>query len=160
MITQKRLKYLLIYDPETGIFRWAIGRVGCHKGDIAGFSYGKGYYGIKVDRVIYLAHRLAFLYMAGFLPKEIDHKNRHRDDNRWCNLRAATRSQNHANVIVTHKKSASGVRGVALQPLTGRWFAHIQFNGARSYLGTYATVEQAANARRCAELKVFGEFAA
>lgn len=159
MITRTRLKELLVYEPETGIFRWAKGRVGCRKGDAAGTLVG-GYIGIKLDRRRYLAHQLAFLYMTGQVPIEVDHKNRCRSDNRWTNLRTVTRSQNHANVTKPRGSSASGVRGVALQKTTGRWFAHIQFEGKRTYLGTFSTIEEAARVRRDAELSLFGEYAA
>lgn len=160
MITKTRLTQLLDYCPKTGVFRWAVGRRGCSKGSIAGcLDKCSGYYVIKVDRVKYGAHQLAFIWMQGHSPNEVDHINRVRNDNRWKNLRAATRSQNHANVSIPHKKSASGVRGVAFQPLSGNWFAHIQFNGKRKHLGTFATVSEAAKARRYAEVQLFGSFA-
>lgn len=158
MITRRRLKELLVYEPSTGIFRWAKSRVGCRKGDAAG-TLVNGYIGIKLDRRRYLAHQLAFLYMTGEVPVEIDHKNRHPGDNRWHNLRSSTTSQNHANVVVPHGKSASGIRGVGFRKETGRWFGHIQFEGKRIQLGTFATIEEAAAVRRHAELCIFGEYA-
>ncbi len=91
MLTQAELKAVLHYDPETGIFT----RYGHNK---CGSKTYQGYIGIGIKRKTYYAHRLAWLYMTGVWPsKEIDHKNRIRDDNRWVNLREATRSMQSRN---------------------------------------------------------------
>src|ERR1700730_6426271 len=102
MLTQERLKELLSYDPETGIFRWIAKSSPFSNiliGDIAGSPLAHGYLQIKIDGEQYLQHRLAFLYMLGRLPKgEGEHANLDKADNRWCNLREATRSLNHGNM--------------------------------------------------------------
>jgi hypothetical protein len=130
-LTQEELKAILHYDPVTGVFTW----VG-HKrlnGKRAGSST-HGYRRIGIQGTLYAEHRLAFLYMTGEMPVEVDHKNRVSDDNRWENLRAATRSENCQN-----KKA----RGVSYHAKTGKWQASIKLHGKRHYLGLYETAEGA-----------------
>ncbi|HAS0888998.1 TPA: HNH endonuclease, partial [Enterobacter cloacae subsp. cloacae] len=101
-LTQNRLKEVLRYDPLTGVFYWLNPTAYCmHPGDVAGFVDYTGYAYIKVDRVKYSAHRLAWLYVHGSMPEEqIDHVNNNRSDNRISNLRLASRSQNMMNQYV------------------------------------------------------------
>src|ERR1700719_1662744 len=98
-IDDDRLRELLSYDPETGVFRWLVRkRQNVKAGDVAGSFDGCGYCKISIDRRAYKAHRLAWLYMTGeWPPAEIDHINMNRADNRFANLRLATRHQNMAN---------------------------------------------------------------
>lgn len=106
MITQAELKERLHYDPVIGLFWWKpkpetdrFARIWNSRraGHIAGSLTSKGYVRISLNDVKVLAHRLAWLYVTGDLPEEIDHKNRRRDDNAFENLRLATRSQNLSN---------------------------------------------------------------
>ena len=100
MLTQERLKQLLNYDPETGIFTRIISvSSNALKGDIAGWINGHGYRQLSIDYKKYDCHRLAFLYMLGKLPnEEVDHINHIRSDNRWINLREVTRHENKKNL--------------------------------------------------------------
>ena len=112
MITQKELKKLFHYSSETGLFiRLVRSTNSVQIGDIAG-SKNDIYIRIYINRRSYLAHRLAFLYMDGEMPKEVDHKNGDKTDNRWVNLRACDRAQNVANVGVT-RNSTTGYTGVS-----------------------------------------------
>ncbi len=87
-LTQERLKEVLSYNPETGIFTR---NPGIRGGEKVGTN-SHGYVSIMVDGYLYQAHRLAWLYMEGYMPEqEIDHISRKRDDNRWCNLRVVNR---------------------------------------------------------------------
>src|ERR1019366_2534525 len=98
MITQQRLLELLHYEPSNGQFTWKVHRHRCRPGAIAGCREDLGYIRIGVDGCYYRAHRLAFLYMTGQFSKgEVDHMNLDKSDNRWANLRAATRSENMGN---------------------------------------------------------------
>src|SRR5438045_2733801 len=78
---------------------------------------------IRVDRRCYRAHRLAWLYMTGEMPIEVDHLNLNRADNRWQNLRVATRVQNAAN-SPARRPSITGIKGVR-RLKSGRWYARI-----------------------------------
>ena len=95
MLTQERLKELLEYDPETGFFTRLIGRSGprARSGDVAGCDNGQGYIRIYVDGRPYKGHRLAWFYVHGAWPREIDHINGDKSDNKLANLRPATRSR-------------------------------------------------------------------
>jgi len=88
---------LLTYDPYTGLFTWLVDAYSNKvKGKIAG-SIKEGYINISIDRKLYRAHRLAWLYVNGVFPSEIDHINRVKSDNRICNLREVSRSENCQN---------------------------------------------------------------
>mgnify|MGYP000550119348 CR=1 FL=1 len=162
MITQQRLKEVLSYDPETGDFRWRVTRGRSAAGCIAGCIYRKVYVTIKIDGVMHQAHRLAWLYQTGRLPAgEIDHEDRDGTNNRFLNLREASRSQNGANRGV-HRNNKVGIKGVKLMPgnLSKPYSARIQVNGRGIHLGVFPTAEQAGAAYQAAAKQYYGEFAA
>lgn len=151
-MTQERLKELLHYDPETGIFIWRVSRGGkVIAGSTAGLVQRNGYVYIRVDRRRYLAHRLAWLYIHGKFPSDqIDHINRVRTDNRISNLRAATNAENTQNRS-KRSDNTSGVIGVYWDNKRQKWRAQIRLNGHNIFLGSYQTVEEAAAARAAAK---------
>jgi len=135
MITQKRLKELLYYNPKTGFFLWKKQRGPVKIGSIAGTHNEKGYIIICIDYKTYRAHRLAFLYMTGFLPEHgCDHKNGCSANNRWKNLRHATQGCNMQNRVLS-SNNTSGIAGVSFQHK--RWVARIEIAGKRFFLGCY-----------------------
>lgn len=142
-MNQDRLKEMLIYDPTTGVFRWRVrpnGRI-C-VGDEAGNVHVKGYRYIQLDRRLYFAHRLAWLYMTGEWPKgQVDHKNARRDDNRWKNLRDVTREVNAQNRRTASVKNSAGLLGVSKH--YGKFQATIFVGGKNRHLGTFVTAETA-----------------
>ena len=171
ILDQKRLKELLDYDPDTGIFTWK-------KRSIDDFSHCKvpirarnswnsknanivtnnmragGYIGISINKNPYLAHRLAFLFMVGYLPEcDIDHINRIRDDNRWDNLREVSKQCNARNCGV-RVTNTSGVTGVSWYKSTCKWYAQINIDSSvMKNLGRFNNLDDAVNARWKAELK-------
>ena len=152
-VTQETLKRLLHYNRDTGIFIWRCSRFGVTQGKEAGNLRPDGYRRIKIDGKLYLAHRLAWLYMTGTFPSaDTDHINGVRDDNRWINLRAVDRSENMRNQEM-YKNNTSGVVGVSRHPGTGKWQAGIMVNGIRHYLGLYEHISDARAARRAAEIE-------
>ncbi|WKV24405.1 hypothetical protein [Escherichia phage SUT_E1620] len=134
MITQERLKELLIYDPETGLFyrRLKSGRIK----PINNKPNNYGYIQIRVGNGYReLAHRLAFLYMEGYIPEFVDHINRIRDDNRWSNLRDSSRQENNRNRAAT---SNSGYLGVSWDIHLQKWRVYTNNDeGARVYGGLF-----------------------
>lgn len=144
MLTQKRLKELLQYDELLGVFTWRVSKKRIQAGKRAGGIRKKdGYRQFQVDGVKYLVHRLAWLYMEGYFPEhEIDHINRVRDDNRWCNLRHVTKLCNMQN-ICTNK---SGTPGVSRHTKTGKWQVH---HGGK-YIGYYTKLQEAIEAKKTA----------
>lgn len=145
MITQERLKQLLNYDPETGIFernRW-VGRRGKVHGIRKLGTQHEGYIRIRLDGVKYMAHRLAWLYVYGEFPeKQIDHINHDKSDNRICNLREATQIENSQNKIRATRLNKLGVLGVS-QVYGGKFKATITINKERKVLGYGFTAQEA-----------------
>jgi hypothetical protein len=159
-ITQQRLHELLRYNPKTGLFTWRF-RVSnrVHVGKIAGTPRANGYIAIRVDGRIYLAHRLAFLYMSGALPPsdiDVDHEDTDPSNNRWANLRFSTHSENLHNSRL-NKRNTSGFKGV--RPYLARFQARIAINKQQIHLGTFDTAEEAHAAYAAAAVESFGEFA-
>lgn len=94
MITADRVRELLDYCPETGEFRNRISRRASPAGKLVGTMLPIGYLQIKIDRKCYYCHRLAWLYVHGVWPLEIDHIDHDRSNNRIANLRSVTHRQN------------------------------------------------------------------
>jgi hypothetical protein len=145
-LTQARLRELLHYNPETGIFT----RITANSPRaVIGATVEKlsslGYIHVKVDGVLHKAHRLAFLYMEGYHPEfQIDHKNGIRNDNRWKNLRHVTQSCNKQNQAV-YKNNTQGYPGVYKHG--NRFYSTIVINSKRVFLGSFKTVKEAILAR-------------
>ena len=152
MLTQDRLKELLHYFPVEGIFVRRVSRGSRRAGSIAGGPHVEGYIRIGVDYEDYLAHRLAFLYMEGWMPVEVDHENHIRDDNRWENLRAATSAVNGRNSS-RRTDSISGFTGVNWDKRRNKWRVRIYVDGREIYLGLYDVLEDAVAARKAADIK-------
>jgi hypothetical protein len=148
MINQKRLKDLLEYNPETGIFIWKVRTSKRVKiGDVAGCENSRGYVYIKVDNKNYRSHRLAWLYMTGEFPPDcIDHINGITNDNRWINLRSVTHSENMKNQKKL-KNNISGHQGVSWDKPTEKWVARHTINNKLIHLGYFTNIEDAVAAR-------------
>jgi hypothetical protein len=153
MITQERLKELLDYDPDTGVFTWKTARGCVVAGSVAGALNTNLYIYIKIDQKLYRAHRLVWLYIHGSLPgAEIDHVNRIRGDNRIANLRAATKSENGQNKP-KYRNNTSGIPGVCWHKASQKWIAQIRHLGHSIHIGLYDDLEEAAAARAAAKAK-------
>lgn len=144
-LTQARLKELLHYNPETGEFRWltdvsSTGRAG----EVAGCTKGAAnYVVIRLDRRLYLAHRLAFLYMEGeFPPALVDHRDTNKANNRWKNLRHATKGGNAQNKKVAQSNNKrSGLLGVYWSERNQKWGAKVVVNRKQHHGGFHETPE-------------------
>ena len=143
LITQKRLKEILDYDLNTGIFVW---KVSLNRkiiiGSIAGCLDRFGYILIGINKKSYRAHRLAWLYVYGIWPiNEIDHINGNTGDNKITNLRDVTCNINKQNRQFAQRNNKLGVLGVSPQ---GKLFrARITINRKYKHLGSFDTVESA-----------------
>lgn len=143
VLTQDRLRQLLSYDPATGLFTFTVTRGGIVAGSVAGSPDKGGYIRILIDGKLYAAHRLAFLWMTGSFPKhDADHRNGIRSDNRWSNLRPATRAENMQN-YPTPVNSTTQLLGVSWHKQKGRWRAQIKKSGRKLHLGYFDTAEDA-----------------
>ena len=143
MLTQDELKSVLSYNQDTGVFTYLKTRGPKKSGSIAGSIDPEGYVRIKIFGKSHRAHRLAYLYVHGSLPEnEVDHKNGLRADNRWPNIRKATKSENRQNLIAK-SKNASGYLGVFPDTKSKKWIAVIVSSGDRKYLGSFDSPKKA-----------------
>lgn len=146
-ISLERLKQVIEYHHETGVFVWRITLSSrAQSGMIASSDDGRGYKRICIDGMRYKAHRLAWLYAYGVWPDGcIDHVNGNPSDNRIKNLRCVTLSGNAQNQRVAHRNNkSSGLLGAyPAANKTNPWKAAIQINGKTTYIGQYKTKEEA-----------------
>lgn len=154
-LTQEIVRSRLGYRQDNGEFFWR------HNGKKAGCKNvhpSQGYVVIRIAGKLFRAHRLAWLYVHGEWPKnEIDHINGDRSDNRICNLREATSTQNKMNTSL-RSDNKSGVRGVSWHKQVGMWRATIKFDGKQRLVGLFHSLDEARHARKLAEAEVFGAF--
>ena len=142
LLTQEELKRQINYDFETGIFTRKISTRKTKEGEVIGGLLARGYLQIAINKHPYMAHKLAWLYMSGEMPTIIDHINRVRNDNRWCNLRNVTRIENNRNVGIS-KRNTSGVKGVFWNPQNNNWRVRCMFNLKVIEIGSFKCIEKA-----------------
>jgi len=159
MLTVERLREVLDYNSDTGIFVWCCSMWSNVKaGDVAGSTNKKGYIVIGIDGVTYYAQRLAWLYVKGeWPPSGIDHEDLNPSHNWFSNLREATQGQNLKNVP-RHKDNQSGFKGVIFDKARGKFRAEIMTDGKRKYLGRFNTALAAHAAYSAASMQQHGEF--
>lgn len=154
MITRDRLIELTEYDHITGQFHWKkrIAREGDDPAKVAAWNtrYSlkpsgvktHGYIKLSIDDKKYYAHRLVWLLMHGVMPEGlIDHINRNGLDNRYQNLRVATKRENTLNSSKV-RKNKTGFTGVVALPY-GRFSAQKTIDGIKYHLGCYDTPQEA-----------------
>ena len=155
-LTAETLRGLLDYDPETGEFRWRVSRGNRIKvGAAAGTVSSNGYVVIRINGMLFKAHRLAWLYTHGMWPDhQIDHINSDKRDNRIKNLRDVSRSVNLQNQTKPPKNNTSGFFGVSWHKRKKRWGAQIKVNGRKQHIGLFDTPEAAHAAYLVAKLRL------
>ncbi len=145
MITQERLKDVLNYDSESGIFTW---KKKTNRniliGSVAGAGHSGGYITISIDGKRYYAHRLAWLYVYGTWPdSQIDHVDNNKINNKISNLRDVCAGLNSQNKIRCQRNNSTGMLGVARCSNSNKFAAYICTNGSKKYLGIFETKELA-----------------
>ena len=149
-ISQEDLKKEFSYCPDTGVFTRLIS--GKQSGWIS-MHCGIEYIKIKIYGVSYYAHRLAFLYMTGDMPKEqVDHINGKGTDNRWCNIRAVSNLLNQRNRSMP-KSNKSGIQGVSWSKRRSAWRVQISLNSKCKEIGVFNNIFDAACAIKNAYVK-------
>ena len=158
MLSPNYLSTLLRYDPITGDLYWKVTKSAkAVAGKKAGSVNKRGHINLQVDKKMYAAHQLVFLLHHGHIPREIDHINQIKTDNRIENLRACTSTQNKGNITLL-KSNTSGLRGVSMNGKTGKFHAQIKIGGKQTYLGRFDTPEEASLIYEGVARLYFGEF--
>lgn len=161
-LTQDLLRSLLRYEPETGNFIRIVGRKGVAAGAIAGWKLDTGYISISIridgkDRH-FRAHRLVWFYMTSVWPSaDVEHRDTDRTNNRWSNLREATRSQNLQNM--SPRGGSSKFKGVCYDKKRKSWEAYVGTGKTRVRLGRFKEEIDAARAYDTKAQELYGEFA-
>ncbi len=157
-LTHERLVSVLAYNKSTGIFTWKkqyhVSKIGRQAGSRCRYLH------IKIDGEAYKSHRLAWFYVTGKWPElEIDHRDGDKFNNRWRNLRQATREQNSHNNLPQKGKLYTSLKGVTWAKERSKWLANIRVQGRLLFIGYFDSAQKAhrAYAARAKELR--GEFA-
>lgn len=166
---QEYLKECFDYDSETGVLTWK-DRPASHfstshthkrwRARFAGTAAGnlrQGRNVVRINSMQYLSSRVIWVWVTGETPPNlVDHKNTDRADDRWCNLRAATHSQNNYNRGKI--RNTTGLKGACFHKRTGRFTAAVTVDGKRRYIGVFDTAEEAHEAYCAAAKKLHGKF--
>lgn len=156
LLNQLRKEYS--YDPITGIFTRIKSRCKNWVGVRAGSIHSGRYRHFAVNKIDYLEHRLAWLYVHGRWPNEdIDHINGNGQDNRLCNLREATHTENLRNM--KRRYNSCGHKGIYFHRQKKKWAARIRIDWKVIRLGYFESPKDAHMAYCRAATKFFGQFA-
>lgn len=141
-LTAQRLRELLDYNPDTGVFRWRNPRGKAVNKPSAGSSDSSGYTKIGIAGRDYRAHRLVWLYVHGVWPDgQVDHMDGNPGNNAIGNLRDVPQTVNQHNQRTAHTNNGHGFMGASRNGK--KWKARILVDGVRRYLGVFDTPEAA-----------------
>lgn len=158
MINAEYLRERMTYNPDTGLLTWSAHPSmppkwnGRFAGKPAFTALSNGYKVGRLDGVKHYAHRIVFAMLHGAWPDQIDHVNRDKSDNRACNLRAVSPTENCRN-LPKSKRNTSGVTGVYWDAGRELWVARICVARRTLFLGRFCTIAGATEARKKAEIE-------
>lgn len=144
ILTAEYLRDRLSYDKDTGALIYRAQRGKRKAGDRADRKslHPAGYWRVCLMGDWFWAHRVVWLYLYGGWPQhDVDHINGDKSDNRECNLRSVSHSENQQNRVAASKSSKTGVLGV--QQKGTRYQASITVDGACRRIGSFSTKEAA-----------------
>lgn len=153
--THKELLSKVSYDQETGIFTRKENSGRAKSGDRMDRIWSssvKRYMRVCVFCERYLAHRLAWFYVHGYWPEEVDHINGDGTDNRISNLREVDHNENMRN-MKKHSSNTSGVTGVHWWKTRCCWAVKIYKDNKAIHVGYFSNFEDAVKARKAAEVQ-------
>ena len=153
-ITRKRIKELMSYDPNIGVFMWKVD-LGCARaGNVAGYIGSGGHFYIGIDRGLYPVAKLAFLYMIGYFPKKpVEYLNGNKRDNRWVNIDDSLDSEDVSNILrygflePLSIKDSSGVKGVHWSHVYQMWVSFVSVDNEEFCLGFFKNKDDAIHAK-------------
>lgn len=138
------LRQVLDYCPSSGVFHW---KKSLSNAAPAGSEAGRsrnsdGYKQVCINKKFYKCHRLAWFFVNGVWPDQIDHINGDRVDNRIENLRDVSGQTNSENQGFAHSNNKSGYLGVSSRG-NGRYQADIRIEGKKKFIGSFSCPEEA-----------------
>jgi hypothetical protein len=168
----EHLRECFEYDRDTGMLTWKVrprghfGQEGewtrwnvLFAGKQAGWLHKLGYRYVTVgSHSEYKVHRIIWKWVTGEdPPTTLDHRDGNRANNRFVNLRAATKAEQTRNSEL-RKDNSTGHRGVSWNKERGRWKAGIGTGRKRRHLGYFDSAAEASTAYAAAAQNLFGEF--
>lgn len=141
--TQKEIKELLDYDPDTGALTWKISRGGAVAGAQAGTPKESGRRHVELNGVRYYAARLIWVLVYGSEPEGmVDHRDRDPSNDKLKNLRDVPVLRNNWNRSA-NTNSKCPLKGVSWNSRRQKWRAQIRHDGRKLDLGNFDTPEEA-----------------
>ena len=157
MLLHEELLRELRYEPDTGFFFWRRKSTSRKMGVPIGTPDGCGYLQIRFAGKMRKLHKLAWFYVKREWPKDcLDHINCVKSDNRFENLREASRAENAANRNIA-TGSFVGEVGIYLHR-DSKFQARLMHRG-KVYTKLCATLNEAREWRIVKEQELFGDFA-
>ena len=152
-------KLLKIFEYKNGELFWKkpFGKK-TKVGQKAGSKQSLGYLQVSINKKKYLLQRIIFVMHHGYFPKEVDHINGVKSDNRIENLRDVTRSQNINNKSKPITNT-SGTKNVYFHPSRNKWQVKLFIHGVSKSFGYYDDLELATLVSQEARNKYHGEYA-
>lgn len=156
ILTQEYLHSLFEYRDGVLYSKIDRYRTTTKKGDVVGYSCKKGYLRTGLNYKTYKIHRLIFIMFYGYSPKEIDHINGIKTDNRIENLREVSHCENQWNKSIS-KKNTTGIKNVTYE--NNKWRVRISVNRKMISIGCFEDIELAELVAQEARNKYHGQFA-
>jgi hypothetical protein len=156
MLTLNRLKEYLYYSPEDGSFTKINSNSRTKDGTLLGCIDSSGYVMIEIDNVGYLAHRLAFMYVNGYLPDMLDHIDGDRQNNKYANLRVVNINQNSWNRKTPKTNISTGIKGIS--KIGKKFYCQVVADGTK-YKATFTELPDAVSWVQDTRQILHGEFA-
>ena len=154
----ENIREVVSYDPDTGFFTY---KISMPNTKVAAGQPMRKYLGadgrryqLRVRKRLYAASRVAWLLTYGVWPEgQIDHENHDPGDNRLHNLRLVDAIGNQRNRSLA-RNNASGINGVSWCSHWQKWRAYVRVDGRAKTLGYFRSIEDAAAARRAADIEI------
>ena len=152
------------YDPNSGKLTWlfdpdkSVWWNSRYANTSAGSTRKDGYVQVFAAGKLRLAHRIIWVYVNDVIPNglTVDHVNGNPNDNRICNLRLATPTENQFNR--RNAKNKLLPKGVGFNASRGLFRARIRIAGKQVTLGFFQTVAEASAAYAKFATDVHGKF--
>lgn len=131
-------------------------------GSIRKTSDKKRYRYIYAEKSYFLAHRIVYFMFSGVDPGRfvVDHIDGDSLNNNPLNLRPATQRQNLTNQNLAERDTYSRIRGVhKADSKSMPYCVHMRVNGRQKHMGSFKTIDEAAEFAEFARSMVYGEYA-